>query len=257
MRRRQAGSPIICPNCKGETLAPSASETSRPAPVAVPPMTAPAIMEPPRLGIPVPRSQPAPRPRPVAISVPVAEPVPVPMELPTSPTPRRHILQNRRLRAGVAATASLLVVAGLLAYNWHSQPTSPEDEVAVASDAAEQTAEDDPGELLAALAPGEEEWLDERPIPDGPEDPAQPVLGPAPGHRHPGAAGRRSGLSCRRCQPPAAVATFKRRQSLAEEDLRKQLARAPEIGLERLEAARPGVGTQGAAGDGAGLRRRA
>jgi HEAT repeat protein len=232
VRRRQAGSPIICPNCKGETLAPSASETSRPAPVAVPPMTAPAIMEPPRLGIPVPRSQPAPRPRPVAISVPVAEPVPVPMELPTSPTPRRHILQNRRLRAGVAAAASLLVVAGLLAYNWHSQPTSPEDEVVVASDAAEQTAEDDPGELLAALAPGEEEWLDERPIPDGPEDPAQPVLGPAPAIDIP-----EPPAAARAVVPPlpapGAVATFKRRQSLAEEDLRKQLARAPEIGLER------------------------
>ena len=92
--------------------------------------------------------------------------------------------------------------------------------------------EDEPDEFLAALAPGEEEWLDERPVPDRPEDPAQPVLGPAPGIAVPEAAGRRPDHRAA-AAAPGALATFQRRQSRSEEELRKQLARAPEIGLER------------------------
>ena len=52
VRRRQADQPVLCPNCKGETLAPSASEPTRTLITAVPPRTAP--IAPPPIAPPVP-----------------------------------------------------------------------------------------------------------------------------------------------------------------------------------------------------------
>jgi HEAT repeat protein len=225
VRSRQAGTPVICPSCKGETLAPSASERSRPAPVPVPVAAPPAIMGPPRLGILV--ASPAPRPVPVAAPAPAAPP---PASQPPAPVPPPHRpFLNRRYRA-VAAAALLLLAVGLLAYMsppLDTLPPIPDDELALAPDA--QAAENEPDNLIAALAPGEEEWLEERPLPDGPDDPAEPSLTP-PGIDVPKVPATAVAPPL---PAPGALARFKRRDLLGEEEQRKRLAQAPEIGLER------------------------
>jgi hypothetical protein len=149
------------------------------------------------------------------------------------PPPRRPFLAARRRHAALAGVAVLLLAAGLGAYcAWpRSSAPAPTDDTAVAESPA-PAADDDPGDLLAALAPGEEEWLDDRPLPDAPEDPAQPVTGPAPGIDGP----EPSAVAHAEVPPlpqPGALAKFKRRQTLAEDDLRRQLVRIPEIGLDR------------------------
>jgi HEAT repeat protein len=242
VRRRQAGSPVICPRCKGETLAPSASECARPTPVAVPALPPAAIMGPPRLGILVPTPRPADA-APVLVEEPAAitaSPPPIAPQPPSVPAkaspaaakpvaPRRTRRKTRRFLVGFIACA-LLVGTAVLAYTFRpfSTPPAPaDDELALAL----LPLEDDPGDLQGDLAAGEEEWLDERPAPNDPEDPRQPPAGPPPGIDIPP-------LPAKAVAPPplpapGSLARFKRRSDLNEGQLRQRLARAPEIGLER------------------------
>jgi HEAT repeat protein len=126
----------------------------------------------------------------------------------------------------------LLIVGGLAAFlGWpRSASIPPDDALALLTDAFPQ-AEDDAASFEAPLAANEEEWLDDRPLPEGPADPPKPSLGPAtnialPEHPAKGIAPpplpRRGGL-----------ARFQRRDVLSEAEWRQRLAKIPEIGLDR------------------------
>jgi HEAT repeat protein len=171
-----------------------------------------------------------------AASTPAAEP-PATAEKPAAPSPPRRLPRlSRRLRAALAGAAVLLLAAGALAFSFRTQPTltsAPDEELSETAEVAVPAGDaDEADDLLAALLPGEEEWLDERPLPDGPEDPAQPVVGPPPGIDIPKVPAE-GAAAAPPLPAPGSLAKFRRRHALSEEELRKQLAQAPEVGLER------------------------
>jgi hypothetical protein len=194
-------------------------------------------MGPPRLGIIVPAPRPAVPPDPAAITAAPPPVLPTPLPQPVSaPVPRARPFYRRRLGAGLAAAILLvLCCAAFAAYTfWPRAATSPQpdEQLALAPhDTSLLSADGVADDLQGALAADDEEWLDDRPMPNGPADPAQPPVGVPTNIDIPP-------MPDNAVAPPplpdaSASAKFKRRDNLSEEQARRLLAHIPEIGLDR------------------------
>jgi uncharacterized membrane protein YgcG len=199
--RRQAGSPMLCPNCKGEVLVPAASDPDPQAVTATPPS-------------PVPVALPA-----------------VPPPVPTTAAPA-GLSSRRRVQvlAGAAALAVVIVAGSLAAaVAWpRPRPKTPVQGPEVAAVVPTSSVADDEEEERPQVAAPEsaeqpppektsEEPASESPAVSEPPPPAAPSA-PSPS---PGAASPRRG--------PVALDT------LTEPELRERLATAPEVGLTPAE----------------------
>ncbi|HEY1861536.1 MAG TPA: HEAT repeat domain-containing protein [Gemmataceae bacterium] len=222
----QAGNPMLCPVCKVEIIVPSSSEIA-------PPRTTPTVVEP--IAIPTAIQGTAPSPVLVALA-------------PSPPKPRAvGKARYKPWPLGLAACAALVVVlvAGISAANWAW--SSWKQTHATAADQERCWCE-------VVQCPDEELPSDDTPLPSSAEDVAARDLSEADAWQGFPSVARIASQQTeeeeggkevtRGLTPPAAQqekpATFpaltgkivvKHRKSHSEEELRKQLIWAPEVGL--------------------------
>jgi HEAT repeat protein len=219
---KMAGMPITCPLCRGEVIVPSGSEPLGP----VTPQAGPLAPPTPACPVPIPAAAAV-----ASAGVPV---VPRGTRRWSWPSDRRVAL------AGAAAglLAAALVTAHLRSGRQapvpgHPSPT-PADEVAAAVEQRALTSAT--GDELLALAEREEDPADERP-PSAADSHArlQASFRPAPERTPGGSSGLRMGVlpDDDATRPVGEREAVKRRRHWSEAELRAQLAKMPEVGLER------------------------